>query len=134
MPPRRVVEIRRTLPATLEALESFVAAFATWAETHNLPQRFESELVLREALTNAIVHGSACNPHMLVTCVVRLRHCRLTIAVSDQGPGFDWRDRWDHVPREMDCSGRGVGILRGLCHAIRFNQSGSRLVLVRHLL
>ena len=85
-------EMRVTLPATLQAVEEFFAEFRR--KSQSLPDPsicFGAELLVREALTNAVLHGSGADPAKQVRCSVRLKGRRLLIAVSDDGEGFDWR-------------------------------------------
>ena len=53
-------------------------------------REFEIELALREALANAIEHGSGNDPSKQVECCVACDHERgMLIVVRDPGPGFD---------------------------------------------
>ena len=52
---------------------------------------FAAELLLREALTNAVVHGCHAESGKQVRCSMRLKGRRLLIVVDDDGDGFDWR-------------------------------------------
>ncbi len=93
--------------------------------------RFKVELLLREALTNAIEHGCGGNPELRVRCVARRRPSRLLLAVLDEGPGFDWRR---HQQRELlleSTRGRGLPILRQYADAVRFNTAGNGVVLIK---
>lgn len=52
---------------------------------------FAPELLLREVLTNAVVHGCHTDPRKQVCCSLRVKGGRVLIAVEDTGDGFDWR-------------------------------------------
>ena len=106
-------ELRAAVPATLEAAERFLAEFRQRPELRlERAQRFEVEMLLREALANAVDHGCHGDPAKQVRCSVRLGGGRLLIAVEDDGDGFDWHAAWDHPAAMSDCSGRGIEILR----------------------
>ena len=127
-------EIRTALPATLEALERFVGEFRDWCSC--LPDsadRFAAELLLREALTNAVVHGSACDASRQVRCEARIRPGLLHIVVSDDGEGFDWRSARNHEAPAVSCSGRGMEIFRAYATRVRFNRKGNVTTLIRRL-
>jgi anti-sigma regulatory factor (Ser/Thr protein kinase) len=119
-------QLRRTLPATLNAVEEFCAEFRGICSS--LPQRshrFAAELLLREAMTNAVVHGCRSDPSRRLVCAVRLKPRRLIIAVQDDGDGFDWRAALGRQAGTCSCSGRGLEILRNYATRIRFNRSGN---------
>jgi serine/threonine-protein kinase RsbW len=119
------------MPATLQAVESFCADFRR--KSHAMAKRvncFAVELLVREALTNAVVHGCHTDPNKQVRCSVRLKGGRLLIAVDDDGEGFDWREVRDRRAKFSDCSGRGIEILRSYANRIRYNDRGNSVALV----
>jgi anti-sigma regulatory factor (Ser/Thr protein kinase) len=94
---------------------------------------FAAELLVREALTNAVVHGCGSDPRKRVHCSLRLRKGRLLIAVADEGPGFDWRAGRGVRANVPDCSGRGMEILHYYANHVRFNEKGNVVTMVRQL-
>jgi len=125
-------ELRAELPATLDAIELFCAEFRAWRAVScpGLPA-FPVELLLRETLTNSVVHGCAENPSERITCVLRAKPGRLLIAVRSASQGFDWRALWDGVAELTDTRGRGMEILRKYASAVRFNTSGSSVTMTK---
>jgi serine/threonine-protein kinase RsbW len=127
-------ELRRRISACQEAIESFCVEFKKWLGDQVTPRdAFAGELLLREALVNAVEHGCQRNRLAQVECVVRGGPGRLLIAVLDPGPGFDWRSRWDTNPDLFACSGRGVLIFRTYASRVRFNRAGNAVMLYRRL-
>jgi serine/threonine-protein kinase RsbW len=125
-------EIRRDIPATLAAVEEFIADFRERAQALlDRKSFFGAELLLREALTNAVRHGSHEDPAKLVRCSLRIKGGRLLIAVEDYGCGFDWRAAWDNHAALPDCSGRGVEILRKYASRVRYNNRGNAVAIVK---
>jgi serine/threonine-protein kinase RsbW len=125
-------QLRVDLPATLDALELFCSEFRVWlAASCPKLERFAAELLLREALTNCVVHGCGEDPVKRITCVLRAKPGRLLIAVRDPGPGFDWRAVWNATSDILDTNGRGIEILRTYASAVRFNESGNSLTLMK---
>jgi anti-sigma regulatory factor (Ser/Thr protein kinase) len=125
-------DLRTEIPATLEAVEAFCVEFRRWrAEACADLDAFSAELLLREALTNSVVHGSAEDPRKRVSCVLRAKRGRLIIAIRDGGQGFDWRAAWDRKADSRDTGGRGIEILRQYASAVRFNPSGNSVTLIQ---
>jgi anti-sigma regulatory factor (Ser/Thr protein kinase) len=126
------IELRVDLAPTLEALESFCLEFRHWRPIA-CPDldAFSSELLLREALTNSVVHGSTEDPGGRVSCVLRVKRGRLIIAIRDGGKGFDWRAAWDRRADSWDTHGRGIEILRNYASAVRFNPAGNSVTLIQ---
>ncbi len=125
-------EWRPRLPATLEAIEELCAEFRPWFATACSPlSTFQAELLLRESLTNAVLHGCAGDPRKQVSCVLRVKPGRLLIAIQDAGEGFDWRAVWNRSPDVSAVHGRGVEILRQYANCVRFNRKGNVVTIVR---
>jgi serine/threonine-protein kinase RsbW len=122
------------VPANLRALEQFVTDFRLHF-TSLLAQQdcFAVELLLREALTNAVVHAPQSSPSGRVHCRLRRKGRRLIIAVRDEGHGFDWRAARSHVAGVYDCSGRGLDIFRSYATRVRFNNRGNAIVIIKDL-
>lgn len=128
----RRVEWRSELPATLEAVEQFCVEFQRWrAGACAGLNSFSTLLLLRESLTNAVIHGCGEDPRKRVCCVLRAKPGRLLIAIRDAGEGFDWRAAWDRQPDVSETGGRGVEILRRYANSVRFNRKGNSVTLVK---
>src|ERR1035441_6135746 len=125
-------EMRAALPATLEAAEKFLIAFRWWGQAIlNRAQSFASELLLREALTNAVVHGCRADPGKQVRCSLRLNGRRLLIAVEDDGEGFDWHAAARNSAAFAQCSGRGIELLRLYASGFRYVCRGNRVTILK---
>lgn len=125
-------EWRRESPSTLDAIEALCDDFRLWhACARASPNLFSAELLLREALTNSVLHGSSGDPHKRIVCAARAKPGRLVIAVRDQGQGFDWRKVLHRLPEVSETNGRGVAILRCYASLVRFNRKGNSVTLVK---
>ncbi|MBP8815587.1 MAG: ATP-binding protein, partial [Desulfobulbus sp.] len=91
---------------------------------------FAVDLLLREFLNNAILHGNRLDASKLVQVEVRVGRRVIVLSVADEGPGFDWRSRRCHKSGATDTSGRGLEIGRLYADRIRFNRAGNRVILV----
>jgi anti-sigma regulatory factor (Ser/Thr protein kinase) len=125
-------EWRTELPATLEAVEQFCVEFRLWrAGACAGLEPFPAELLIREALTNSVIHGCMEDPSRRIYCVLRARPGRLLIAVQDHGQGFDWRAAWNRQPDLSEPNGRGIEIFRLYATSVRFNPKGNVVLLVK---
>jgi anti-sigma regulatory factor (Ser/Thr protein kinase) len=129
--PDTVEALKATPPPTLEAIDAFVADFRVGGYAGNEDELFVAELLLREALLNAVEHGCQGRPLGCIHCAVRWRSKRLTIAVSDDGDGFDWHAAWNRLADPLGSSGRGIGILRKYASAVRFNKKGNTVTILK---
>jgi anti-sigma regulatory factor (Ser/Thr protein kinase) len=133
-PGRVDCEMRTALPATLQAVEEFFVEFQRRSrEMLDRVNCFAAELLVREALTNAVVHGCRNDPRKRVRCSLRLTGRRLLIAVEDEGDGFDWRAAAGHPAEIWDCSGRGMEILRIYADHVRYNDRGNVVTMIKRL-
>jgi len=129
----RICDLRVRIPASFEAAEKLFAELrCRCAKALQPGDYFTAELLMREALGNAIVHGSQSDPNNSVYCAIRMKVGRLTVSVSDDGPGFDWRGAQAHRADSCACSGRGLEIFRQYASRIRFNAKGNAITLTRN--
>ncbi|MFQ5777905.1 MAG: ATP-binding protein [Terriglobia bacterium] len=130
-PPEETV-LERTLAATPEAAERALEDVLAHIRNSkaNCGDLDEIRLALREALNNAVCHGSRLNPNQQVHLVCRC-HPRqgLTLVVRDEGPGFDP----DTIPDPTaDANlerfgGRGLFIIRQLMDEVVHQDRGREL-------
>lgn len=121
-------ELRAEIAASQDAIESFCWDFQQWlSPTISSRDAFASELLLREALVNAVEHGCSGAPDQKVQCVVRSGKGRILISVSDPGPGFDWARRLGLTPDAEATCGRGIAIYQTYGTWLRFNLAGNSI-------
>src|SRR5882724_6722845 len=84
------------------------------------------EIALREALANAIIHGNHENPGKQVYVRCRCKSDEVSIAVKDEGRGFDLNKIADPTAPENTGSvhGRGIYLMRALMDEVRFEEGG----------
>ena len=84
------------------------------------------EIALREALANAIIHGNHEDrrKHVHVTCCCKPDE--VSIAVKDEGSGFDINAVPDPTARENIGSvhGRGILVMKAVMDEVRFEEGG----------
>ena len=86
----------------------------------------EVEIALREALANAIIHGNHENPRKHVHVRFRCNPDEVSIAVKDEGRGFDINEMPDPTAPENIGSGHGRGIylMKAFMDEVRFEEDG----------
>jgi serine/threonine-protein kinase RsbW len=128
----RDCKIEMMLPATPEAVEEFYAEVRReTAERLGISQSFAAELLAREALTNAVVHGCHSDPRQTIRCRLRVRGRRFTIAIAHSGEGFDWRSQRGNIAELSDSSGRGMQILLRYSTRVRYNDCGNAVTIFK---
>jgi serine/threonine-protein kinase RsbW len=94
------------------------------------------ELSLREALANAIRHGSKGDPTKAVHCTVACDPERgMLIVVRDSGEGFDPNNVPDPLIGENIYShhGRGIFLISQLMDEVRFERNGTEIHMRKRL-
>jgi serine/threonine-protein kinase RsbW len=85
------------------------------------------EIALREAMANAIIHGNLEDrrKHVHITC--RCEADEVSIAVKDEGKGFDINKVPDPTAAENIGSvhGRGIHVMKALMDEVRFEEGGA---------
>ena len=127
-----LLEIDTWIPSEIKAIAPLVERLMPLIEGSHCITGEESavELALREALNNAVVHGNRLDARKLVH--VRCR-CMvgdgISIAVSDQGQGFDASSVPDPVAGEnlLAEHGRGIHVMKWAMDEVSFEQRGARI-------
>lgn len=88
---------------------------------------FDLSLALREALSNAMLHGCAGRQGAKVFCELTLAGDVLSVLVRDPGPGFDWRALPRRAPDPEAEHGRGFHLIRSHADTVSFNEAGNEL-------
>lgn len=120
-------------PATLPYVELVCSAVAQTVANFPLKaqDRFAIELLTREALNNAVIHGCHQDPRLSFSCRLVISEHEVVIDVMDEGTGFDWRNMPAFPPDKNDETGRGLAIYAIYAHAVKFNTSGNGVTLTR---
>lgn len=118
--------------ATLALLDRAVAESVRFLQAQNASgSLFDVKLLLREALLNAVLHGSQGDPLRVVGLELRAAEGRLMLTVTDQGPGFDWRSGLSNLAPPEATSGRGLTILTLYADDVRYNATGNQVTLTK---
>lgn len=124
-------ELRATLPASFVAVEEFIYNFRRSLQFLSRKDWFETELVVREALNNAVLHGSKEIPEQRINCVLRMTSKQFVVTVTDEGNGFPWHASLEAEASEDASCGRGMEIYRKYANRVRFNTKGNRVTIIK---
>jgi serine/threonine-protein kinase RsbW len=127
-----ILEIDSWMPSKIQAISPLVDRLMQLIEA---PQcvpgdEFDVELVLREALENAVLHGNQEDPGKKVH--IRCR-CgpgnEITIVVTDQGKGFDFgKIVGNGFTSDLAADhGRGIQLMRAFMDDVHFERGGSEV-------
>ena len=132
-----LVKVDLKLPGDVEAISPIVGkVMAIVTEMGCAAGReFEIELALREALANAIEHGSGHDPSKEIQCCVACDHARgMLIVVRDLGPGFDPASIPSPVLGQnlFSTGGRGIYLINQLMDEVHFDKGGTEIHMRTH--
>ncbi len=127
-----LVKVDLTLPGDVNAISPVVESVMRIVTEMGCAagREFEIELALREALANAIEHGSGHDPSKQVQCCVACDHTRgMLIVVRDPGPGFDPASIPSPIVGKniFSTGGRGIYLINQLMDEVRFERGGTEI-------
>ncbi len=94
--------------------------------------RFKLQVVLSEALANAILRGNQEALDKWVEVRAELLAEVIRVYVTDEGPGFDPSAVPEPIqPDQLDeAGGRGLFLIRKLVDAVQFNEQGNSICMI----
>jgi serine/threonine-protein kinase RsbW len=105
-----------TLPSRIESVEEAAGSIAVILKRSGLTDDivFAVDMAVREAVTNAVLHGNQQDEKKFVHVITRTSPDRLEISVHDEGAGFNPEDVPDPTDSEniLKTSGRGIFFMR----------------------
>ncbi len=123
------------LPSDVSCIEEAVElvtrhCLAGHAATRTI--RFRLQVVLSEALANAILRGNRESLDKWVEVRAELRDEIIRVHVTDEGPGFDPTTVPEPIrPEQLDeAGGRGLFLIRKLVDAVQFNEQGNSICMI----
>jgi serine/threonine-protein kinase RsbW len=127
-----LVKVDVMLPADVNAISPVVGKIMKIVTEMGCAagREFEIELALREALANAIEHGSGNDPSKQVQCSVACDKERgMLIVVRDPGLGFDPASIPSPVIGQnlFSTGGRGIYLINQLMDEVRFEKGGTEI-------
>lgn len=116
-------------------IEEAEAALLAALDRHGFGEaaKFAVRLAVEEALVNAFRHGHAgLAKSVPVELLYHVTPASLTVAITDQGPGYDPAEIPDPTLEENleKTSGRGLMLIRSFMTEVHHELGGRRLVMV----
>lgn len=90
---------------------------------------FAVELLLREFINNAIIHGHQMRSYKRVQVMIQIGRKWIQLKIADEGTGFKCRYKQKEIPDLTATSGRGLCIASCYCHKIQRNRMGNHVTL-----
>jgi serine/threonine-protein kinase RsbW len=135
---RLVIQLDEVFPSAVSVIDTVIDKIMgligqshCWDDTENL------NLVLREAVANAIVHGNHSDSQKSVRiCVALQTDCRMLIVVKDAGSGFDPRELPNPVVGQSLFAqhGRGIFLINRLMEDVQFSFDRGTAIYMRRTL
>ena len=105
-----------SLPSRIETVAAAAAAVAEFVGRSGVSDdaAFGIDMAVREAVTNAVLHGNRQDENKTVDLVLKSSPDAVEISVHDQGPGFNPEEVPDPTATEnlLKTSGRGIFFMR----------------------
>ncbi len=88
-------------------------------------------IAVTESVNNAIVHGNQGDKSKSVFLKLTLDNDLIKFIITDEGPGFDYKNTPDPTsPENLDKpGGRGIFLMRNLCDEVNFRENGKQVEL-----
>ena len=122
------IALECSLPSEVTAISPFVDKLMLLLRNCSCVPEGASdvEIALREALANAIIHGNHEDRRKRVYVTCRCEPDEVSIAVKDEGSGFDINIVPDPTAPENIGSvhGRGILVMKALMDEVRFEEGG----------
>jgi serine/threonine-protein kinase RsbW len=130
----------QALDSTRQSIEAAENAVIDFARRAGLTKAASARigLVVREVVTNAVIHGNQYDVFKKVSLGIRRSATQIAIVVSDEGNGFDPSRIPDPLSPDglLRPSGRGLLLARALMdelHVQPADVGGTRITLVKYI-
>lgn len=131
------MRISETMISQVEFIDDFIDSlleriFQT-PKQHN--SVFNIKLALHEAIINAVKHGNKMKQHLNVQVEIIKEDGQLTIQVTDQGEGFDFKKIPDPItPENLEkLNGRGIFLIQNAMDRVEFTDQGRTIKMMKLL-
>ncbi len=119
----RFPAIKRLIDLCVQQIIRYISDVVTITDNYAL------QLVLYEALSNAVIHGNKENCEQYVEVSLRIDQKMVTLKVTDEGDGFNPQEKETTVVSQEAHSGRGIQLLDAYNFNYSYNSRGNTLYL-----
>lgn len=123
------------LPSHIEAVADAASAAAEVVKRAHLGEEaaFGIDMAVREATTNAVVHGNQQDETKIIEVTIISSPDALEITVRDQGEGFDLENVPDPTANDnlLKTSGRGIFFMRTFMDSVEWTRHPEGGTIVR---
>lgn len=131
------MRISETMPSQLELIDGFIFSLLTRISQSSFEQKviFNIKLALHEALINAVKHGNRMEKDLSVRVHITKEDGLLTMQVTDQGKGFDFKNIPDPItPENLEkLNGRGIFLIQNAMDRVEFADQGRTIKMIKFL-
>ena len=121
-------------PAALENIDIVCANITKLLTQSNIKGiLFDVELLAREALVNAITHGSCMDEKKKVLFELRLGCDDIIMEITDAGEGFNWQEEFAKETQVTSEDDRGLPIFRYYADEVSYNDKGNKLFMKKQI-
>lgn len=124
------ISLRQTIPSRMPDVDSLCLKIRDLFLANDLGELcFHVELLARESLNNAVIHGNRHDADKSVRLSLSVGSVWIRLKVCDEGAGFDWRKVSQNRSDSTKSSGRGLELYALYASRVRFNQRGNQITL-----
>ncbi|HEX3184906.1 MAG TPA: ATP-binding protein [Pyrinomonadaceae bacterium] len=113
-----------SLPSRIDTVATAAALVAEFLSRSGITEdaAFGIDMAVREAVTNAVVHGNRKDENKTVDVTLKSSPDAVEISVHDQGAGFNPEDVPDPTAEEniLKASGRGIFFMRSFMDEVNW--------------
>ena len=127
---RTHVSLLEKIPSRMAEAELLCLKIRNTLQANDLSQHsFAVELLARECLSNAVIHGNENDDDKSIVLRLDLGREWIRLQVRDEGPGFRWRQGRKKQLNTSVPSGRGLHLYGLYAQRVRFNRLGNQVTL-----
>lgn len=124
------ISLSQKVPSTLADVEALCLKVRGLLQGYGLSEIcFDVEILARESLVNAVVHGNRNSPDKQVSFGLCVGRKWIRLQIEDEGAGFAWKIASHKRSRTTTASGRGMQIYTLYADRVRFNRTGNQITL-----
>lgn len=128
-----IMETKFKFPSRMENITIIEKLVDDISATYHLSSEIYGNVLVAviEAVNNAILHGNKLDVNKRVHVSYRMEDNYLVFDISDEGPGFDFKNIPDPtLPENIEKPhGRGVFLINHLADDILYNKNGAEIIL-----